>query len=341
MKQIIPMKINIYRLFLSLFVLSLLSGHAYGQITTNAWAQHISIDNYANKVNLKEFSLQVNIKTNNVNISDWGLQVKVLGDIRNSEGKVFDHSKLKIRVNDVTSPGPTKAQLGSLEEPVLSQQSRVIIPKALAPIFTTSQEYYKQFVITFDILIEGGAYLQALTSENHYPLNLAFSIVKNNVSISTATTTDQIHVHPSGTPPLAPVYSIQINNNASNGLLEFRSISDYVNGVSQTYGNGLTVISSTPYALQVKAQTSAFESLNNSLPLNTVSLNLKAVNNTSVTGTVPLSNAAQTIINSVMNTGTQPRAFDIRYFTSPNDTRLQNAKPDTYKTTLIYTMIPQ
>src|SRR5690606_8492737 len=111
-----------------------------------------------------------------------------------------------------------------------------------------------------------------------------------------------------------PVYSIQVNSNAVNGNLEFKSISDYVNGVSQTYTNGLSVVSNTPYALQVKAQSSAFASLNNSIPLNTVSLNLKAANNNSVAGTVQLSNAEQTIIGSVINSGTQPRAFDIRYF---------------------------
>lgn len=336
------MKTNRYIVyFLPLLLLSLLSGQSYGQITTSAWAQFINVDSYAGKVSLKEFSLQIAITTNNVNISDWGLQVKLNGDIRNSEGKVFDPSKIKIRINEITSPGPTKAQIGAIEEPVLSQQPRVIIPKSLAPLRTTAQEYHKQFVINFDIIIEGGSYLQALKSNRHYPLNLSFLIIKDNVAISTATTTDQIQVNPSGTPPVDPVYSIQVNSDAINGKLEFKSISDYVNGVSQNYDNGLSVVSNTPYALQVKAQSAAFESLDGSIPLNTVSLNLKAVNNGSIVGTVQLSNANQTIINNVTNTGTQARAFDIRYFTSPNDVRLQNAKPDTYKTTLIYTMIPQ
>ncbi len=337
------MKHKVFSLIFSFAVIILSGQQSYAQkIETSTSTDYTQVKSYLG-ITSPAFRLQVAISPNNVNFPNWALMVRVNGPIKNGEGKEIEPRKISIRIKSITGDGPTIQQLGIQNNPIpLSQVNQPIVQSSLWALSTGPNNYYRQFLITFDIIIAGGSYLENLKTYNAYTIGLTFSILdRNSSSLSQSSGSAGIQIVPEGTPPVDPVYSIQVNSNANNGLLEFKSISDYVNGVSQIYTNGLSVISSTPYALQVKAQSSAFESLESSIPLNTVSLNLKAVNNSSVAGTVQLSNAAQTIINSVINSGTQARAFDIRYFTSPSDTRLQNAKPDMYRATLIYTLIPQ
>lgn len=323
--------------FIAIFNSKYLLGQ--GSITTGTQSDYVDVQSYAGglvKANAFGFRIHVN---GPINIANWSLKTRVLQNI-NYNGKVFDLSKIRIKINKITGDGYTLQSIGTSNPEIpLSLADVFIIQNSKKPI---SESGYKQIYFSFDIYVVGGGYLQEFKSWDNHPFDLLFSLETATGQISSSQTNgSRLRIYPSGTPPVDPVYSIQVNSDATNGMLEFKSISDYVNGVSQTYANGLSVISNTPYALQVKAQSTAFESLDSSIPLNTVSLNLKATNNNSVAGTVQLSNTAQTIINSVINSGTQARAFDIRYFTSLGDTRLQNAKPDTYKTTLIYTMIPQ
>ncbi len=325
---------------LVLFAAIFNSKTSLGQIRTDAQSGYIDVKSYSGGlVKANAFGFRIHAD-GPVNITNWSLKVRVQQNVI-YQGNVFDLSKIRIKINRIEGDGYTYQSIGTSNPEIpLSLADVFIIQKSKKPI---NESGYKQIYFSFDIYIEGGAYLQSFKSWDNHPFNLVFSLERTSGPISSSQTSgSNLRINPDGTPPVEPVYSIQINSNASNGLLEFKSISDYVNGVSQTYANGLSVISDTPYALQVKAQSSAFESLDNSIPLNTVSVNLKAVDNSSVAGTQMLSNVtAQSIINNVRNSGTQARFFDIRYFTSPNDTRLQNAKPDTYKTTLIYTMIPQ
>src|SRR5690606_8981504 len=201
-----------------------------------------------------------------------------------------------------------------------------------APLYTTGTKY-KQIFISFDILVAGGIYLEELKSWNNYNLNVVFSILNNrNQVITESSTSTHMQIHPDDTPPSGPTYSIQVNGNAKDGSLEFNSIQNYANGVSQRYINGLSITSSTNYAVQVKTLTPNFLAANSTVPVSTVNLNLKAVNSTQE-GTITLSTVLQTVSNNGTVTGSQPRLYDIRYFTQPNDARLLNAKPDTYRAT--------
>lgn len=324
---------------LSVFILSVFSANA--QLTMSAATEPLTkVTSNTAVTSTNAYRLQINIPNGVTYHKNWGMYVRVNGNITNSQGRIIPPANVSIQVNSIVGEGnlPSVAQLGGMKILKLSTSEQTIADKVDWEI-TSGGQSMMRFTITFDIIIAPNIY-GSYESDNNYNLNLIFTLKQTNGSIiSTATAPPHaIRFYPL-TPP--PTYSIQINSNAVNGKLEFKSISDYVNGVSQTYPSGLSAISNTPYALQVKAQSSAFESLDNSIPLNTVSLNLKAADNSSIAGTVQLSNATQMIINSLINSGTQARAFDIRYFTNPNDLRLLNAKPDSYKTTLIYTMIPQ
>lgn len=337
------MKHTVLSLIFSFSVLILSGLQAYGQkIETSVSTDYMQVKSYLGATS-QTFRLQVAISPNNVNFPNWALMVRLNGPVKNGEGKEIDSRKISIRIKSITGDGPTIQQLGIENNPLpLSQVNQPIVQSSLWPLSTGSNNYYRQFLITFDIIIAGGSYLVPLKTYNAYTIGLSFSILdENKSSLSQSSGSAGIQIVPEGTPPVDPVYSIQINNSdANNGLLEFKSISDYINGVSQTYTNGLAVISNTAYSIQVKTQTSTFESATGSIPVNTVSLNLKDPNSI-LEGTTTLSNTTQTPINNASSTGTLKRFFNIRYFTAPSDLRMQNAKPDTYRATLLYTLIPQ
>src|SRR5690606_1147160 len=119
------------------------------------------------------------------------------------------------------------------------------------------------YIFTFDIIIAGGSYLQALKTYSQYELGLTFTILKaNDEVLSQSSSNINMQIFPEDTPPTEPTYGIQVNGNAREGLLEFKTISDYANGVSQIYQNGLSIISNTPYVVQVRSQSVNFEAIN-------------------------------------------------------------------------------
>lgn len=321
---------------LSLAQVSLADGGGSGYMPVNSYngVEHKNI-----------YILQIDVKAANVNVANWSLMARVNDPIRNSEGKIMDPSKVSIRLNNVSGNSPSIQEMGANTNPIpLSMAEVSIIRYSRAPIQSGPTEFTKQMKLSFDIIIAAGSYLEALKSWQNYSMNLVF--VLRNAQDQVISQTNRIfgmQIQPSGTPPpdsTTPTLGIQVNSNARNGLLEFKTISDYVNGVSQTYQNGLSITANTPYAVQVKAASSNFTAVNNTLPISTVSLSLKDPSNSAVGGTIALLENVQTVFNAI-NTGTQARLFDIRYFTQPNDERMLNSKPGNYQTTLTYTLIPQ
>jgi hypothetical protein len=318
------MKQKVFSLIFSLSVFILSSPQAYGQVTMTVTTNRITpvaVNNdmvYYNAISL-------NITYRNIDEPNWSVGVRA----QNASAILSDMS---IQMNSVSGDGPSNPSHMNPVKRTLRASFQYVNNKIDWKLNAGSST--KILVITYDILINKSTY-NALDPYETLMLGLDFSLYGSN---------DKPFAGPISTPPLGisppPVHSIQVNLNASIGLLEFKSIGDYANGVSQTYTNGLSISSSTPYALQVKTQTSTFESATTaSIPVGIVSLNLKESNG-SLEGTVVLSNTLQTVFDSSKNTGRQGKSFSIRYFTAPNDPRLQNTKPDTYKATLLYTLIP-
>ena len=318
------MKHKVFSLILSFAVIILSGQQSYGQVnmtvTTNRTSP-IAVNNEMIYVN----ALSLNITYQRTNESNWSIGVR-----GQDVSGILD--KISIRMNSVSGDNP----------PTLSQLNGKIRYLKTTDQYVNEKIGWKlnagsspmTLVITYDIIIDRATY-NALDPYENFMLNLHFSLFGAN---------DKLFAGPISIPPFGinppPVHSIQVDLNASNGLLEFKSIGDYANGVSQTFTNGLALSSSTAYELQVKTQTSNFESATASIPVGIVSLNLKESNG-SLEGTVMLSNTMQTILTSASNSGRQGKFFNIRYFTGPNDTRLQNKKPDTYRATLLYSLIPR
>lgn len=311
----------------------------FGQVVANAQGGFVSLNSYSGSVTPNAYGLQIHLYGPNINVANWSMMVRVLEPVKNGEGKIMDPSKISLRINNISGNGPTLQEIGTNNAPVpLSFVETPIFRNSQAPLRTGPLEHYKQMLFSFDVIIAGGSYLEALKSWSNYGLSVMFVLRDvHDQLISQSSHTLQMQLYPTDTPPTEPTYSMHINNNARDGILEFSSINDYVNGVSQTYSNGLSVVSNTPYAIQVKTLTPSFESAQQSMPVNYVSLQLSSGN---LSGTIALSENPQSVLTG-LNSTSQPRLFDIRYFTQPNDERMLKLMPDTYRATLIYTLIPQ
>lgn len=333
------MKNKLYYLFAFIIIL-FTNTISLAQVTTSAQSTYIPLNSYTGSTTNDAYGFRVHINGTNVNVQNWSLIARVNNPIMNSEGKTIDPSKISIRINSISGDGFTLQSIGTNNTPIpLSLVEVPIFRNSQAPIKSSSSGY-TQIYFSFDIIIAGGSYLEVLKSWQNYNLNIILSIKDSqNQLISQSTSPLQIQIQPNDSPPNEPSYGIQVNSNARDGLLEFRSISDYVNGVSVTYKDGLSISSNTPYAVQVRTLTSNFESGNNVLPVNIVSLNIKASDN-STSGNIVLSESTQTVLKG-LNNSNQNHLFDISYYTKPNDERLLKVNPDNFRTTLVYTLIPQ
>ena len=312
----------------------------FAQVTSESNSNWIKLTSYAGSTTYNAFRFSINLLGPNINYPNWSLVVRANPPITNAEGKTFDPSKISIRINQV-SGGPTLADLGANQTPIpLSFNDKYIINRSNFPLRNGPNEYYKKYTFDFDILIEGGSYLENLKSWSQYILSLTFTVLRaNDKSITQSSPQTFMQIYPNDA-PVEPTYSIQVNSNARNGLLEFKTMEDYVNGVSQTYENGLSVVSTTDYAVQVRSLNTNFEAGTHTLPVSAVSLEIRDPINSGVGGTIALSENAQTVF-SATNSTNNPRLFNIRYFTQPNDERMMNAEPANYETTLMYTLVPQ
>ena len=317
------------------------SGGLSAQVDSESNSNWIKLSSYAGSTTFNAFRFSINIRGNNINYPNWSLVVRANPPISNSEGKTFDPSKISIRINQI-SGGPTLADVGASKTPIpLSFNDVYIVNRSKFPLKNGSDEYYKKYTFDFDILIAGGSYLEALKTWEQYRMFLTFSVLGANDKVITQSSSDVgMQIYPDDMPPSEPTYGIEINSNARNGLLEFKTMTDYVNGVEQTYQNGLSVTSTTSYAVQVRSLKNNFEADANTLPVSTVSLEIKDPNNSGVGGTKPLSENDQTIFRAT-NPNKKARLYNIRYFTQPNDERMIYAKPASYETTLVYTLVPQ
>jgi len=82
--------------------------------------------------------------------------------IANGEGKTFEPSKISIRINNI-SGGPTLQSIGATNTLIpLSFSDQPVFRNSNFPIRNGPNEFYKQYIFSFDIVISGGSYLEAL-----------------------------------------------------------------------------------------------------------------------------------------------------------------------------------
>ncbi|HFK5570481.1 hypothetical protein ACV0BM_006660 [Elizabethkingia meningoseptica] len=296
--------------------------------------------------------IQVQIHANSsqgIQMQNWSLSYRVVGAITNWDAKSFPAEKLKFRFNNVGSNGvndqgisPNSGNMGLNTNPMPFQYTNSYFVNN-SPYSLQVVNRYFMMILGYDVIIDGGAYLQEYSSWNNYTVNLVIEIRNSKGElIDSKPVSFQMQIHPDDTPPKpAEEYVIMLDPLAKNVLLEFKTPADYANGVSKIYNRALSITSSTGYAVQVNSTNSDLTSTSNQrLPVNAINLSVKDNQSQSLMGNVGLSSSKQSIITSTAPAKTA-RYFDLIYSTKAGDTRFFDRTQEQYSGTLIFSLIPQ
>lgn len=313
------------------------------------WANnHLNVYTYNGAIANEAFTVRLDYTGTYLNIPNWKLSVQLIQPFQ-SGGAIFPLDKIKLiptRTEGQTNfpgPLPTIERIGVISPVSLNGMSETyIVPSSNTPIYHKSDySQYYDLQMKINLLVEGGAYLEDL-QEKTFRGTFRFTYLRQDnsvIGIFERQFTIQIHKL-SGTPP-APEnkYSISFSADATNAQIEYNSISDYVNGKSVTYEDGLTITANTNYQLSVRSVESNFTSpAGNTLPLDIVSLQLVGPNGSGTS--VPLSSNGQPLLQGQSTSGS-PQGFDIRYFTKANDERLHEVRSEQYSTQLMFEITPR
>lgn len=327
--------------------------HCFSQVNYSSWINsYLQINSYNGNTNSDAYTLTFS-GNGSFNVPYWRLSVKLKQPITSIFGN-YTIPANKISFQPVSTSGqaypnpiPTIPQIGMPLNVFLQEGSEVfLVPQSNAALNNQplKPHGYYNLQLKYSMNVAGGAYLGNYPAWTVFTAPLQFTAYDqyNNI-IGKADHNFQFQIGVlSGTPPNPPVMSLKFAANAVNGTLEFKSLGDYINGVSVTYSSALIVSSNTNYQIKLKSLQSQFVSpAGNSIPLNTVNMTLNPVSqNTGSIYPVSLSASSQLIATGGTTQGNNVY-YDIKYFTSPNDERLIDAKSEEYSTTLQYEITPQ
>ena len=320
---------------------------SYGQLGLDGWSHnYLRINSYDGETDVDGFTLRLFYNGTNLNEPHWKLSARPTGPIQSDKGTLlFPAEKISFvptRTEGQANPGPipTVSQIGMPSPVPLNSTSEVfLVPSSNAPLYNVSQwSSYYELRMNFNLVVAGGAYLNRL-QQNNFNFILRFTAYRqDNSVIGYVDLNYRIQVQK--LPGVAPnEYSIRVSTESANGLLEFNTAADYINGKSVTYTDGLTVSATTAYQVTVRSVSANFSSAGgNTLPLDVVRLQLSGGSGS--TTPVTLSTAAKTILQG-LSTGGASETFDITYSTEPNDPRLLNVPSAQYETSLMYEISPR
>lgn len=324
------------------------TGFSYGQLNFSGWSHnYLGISDYNQAVDTEGYTLRFDYQGTSLNEPHWKLSVRPTEIIRSGDGTIFPTEKISFvpkRTEGQSQPRPipTVEQIGMPSPVPLNGTSEVfLVPSSNASLYNKSKDdSYYDLRLFFDFVVAGGAYLGPLQNKK-FDFTLRFTAYQQNGRvIGTWNIPYTIQVHQfSVTPPEENEYSIRVSTEASNGLLEFSTIADYVNGKSVTYTGGLSVSATTDYQVTARSIPFHFSSVSgNTLPLDVVRLQLSG--GSGVSAPITLSTAPKTILQGI-STGDTSVNFDITYSTEANDQRLLNVPSEQYETSLMYEISPR
>ena len=336
---------RIAQIVLFLFVI----GFSYGQTFSGSSNTHLNVNSYDGAVSIDAYRLRFEYTGNNLNVPNWKISMRVKGPIVSSDGKVFPSEKISlvaVRTEGQANPGPlpTLSEIGVRPHVALDGLSEVfLVPSSNEPLYNKSQySTYYDLNIFFNLVVAGGGYLADLHEYRQFVVPFQFTAYRGDntvIGVYDQNYTIQVHRLTGDPPPDENQYSIRVSTEASNGLLEFKTMADYLNGKSVTYTDGLSVSATTAYQVTVRSIPAHFSSaVGNTLPLDVVRLQLTGGAGTMAP--VALSTDTKTILQGLSTNGASQR-FDITYSTEANDARLFNVPSDHYTTSLMYEISPR
>lgn len=337
---------RIAQIVLFLFVI----GFSYGQTFSGSSNTYLNVYSYDGAVSIDAYRLRFEYTGNNLNVPNWKISMRVKGPIVSSDGKVFPSEKISLVAvrteGQANNPGPlpTLSEIGVRPHVALDGLSEVfLVPYSNEPLYNVSQySTYYDLKIIFNLVVAGGGYLADLHEYRQFRVPFQFTAYRNDntvIGVYDQDYTIQVHLLTGDPPPDENQYSIRVSTEASNGLLEFKTMADYLNGKSVTYTDGLSVSATTAYQVTVRSIPAHFSSaVGNTLPLDVVRLQLTGGAGTMAP--VALSTDTKTILQGLSTNGASQH-FDITYSTEANDARLFNVPSDHYTTSLMYEISPR
>ena len=341
------MKNRIWVFAVAIFAMTLFSteGLLAQKITIDSTPnQYIGTNSYNDYLVNNLFHFNINLQSgNNISVKGWSLKIKVNEQVQNANGKLFDKlDKVKFRVNGSSILGQgTWRELSSMT----SQDDIPIIDKSMTlnvPIENGNS--YKRIQIGFDVMIEGGSYLENLRSEKEYRVYFTFTLLDSDNNpiaspVFTLTTLDLGILPPA---PVIPTFAFEVKADAA---LNFTTPEDYTKQVENNPNSSWLKVTSknTPYIVRVKTNSIDFTGDKETIPVNAVSMKVDGPANSASGATVQavtLSPNEQVVFNGKA-TGTNSHLLDVRYFITKNEAEKLAAKqPGQYTTTLTYTLSP-
>ena len=317
---------------------------SYGQLSFTGWSEHyLGISTYNGATQNEAHTLRFNYSGTNLNEQGWRLGVKVQTPLK-SGNVTFPANKIRLSPKRTNGEAnfPTMQQVGMTAASLTNNTEVFIVPSSKAALYLKNENGgYYFFEMIYDMIVEGGAYLQNLQNKTFEGVLRFTAYRKNNSIIGFQDINFRIQVHHtlSGTPPIENQYSISFTNEASNAMIEYSSLSDYVNGKSVTYKDGLTVSATTDYQVSVRSINDEFTTdTGDKIDLDVVKLQLAG---SSANGPLTaLSYKKKTVVQG-LNTSGQSTKFDITYSTDPNDLRLYNVSSKNYSTQLMFEISPR
>ena len=327
--------------FLLVFLLSIASIHfMFGQYDTYnlAWGggSFFVVTSYNGQLSQENYTI-LQLGSNKMVPAEWKITASVKSISHN-----FPVNMLGFRAT--TKRGASNVPIGAINNMMIWNNLQGLNAEVdLVNFQSLSQDGYHQLLLDLQLQVQGGVYLKQIPRWSTVALTVEYNLYRRVVNthvwgspIATvlASTSFQVDIDPNSPGP-SPVSSISVTPDV---LLEFNSISDYMNGVTKTYTEGLKVSSTVNYEVRVKSLKDKFESTTTTktLPLDMVSLQLSGVNGAQPA--VSISTTNQLILQGTSTNGNVVE-YDMIYKAKPiEDQYLKINGQETFTTQLMFEM---
>jgi hypothetical protein len=328
--------------FLLVFLLSIASIHfMFGQYDTYNLARgggggYFEVTSYNGQLSQENYTI-LQLGSNRMDSAEWKITASVKSISHN-----FPVNMLGFRAT--TKRGASNVPIGAINNMMIWNNLQGLNAEVdLVNFQSLPQDGYHQLLLDLQLQVQGGVYLKQIPRWSTVALTVEYNLYRRVVNthvwgspIATllASTSFQVNIDPNSPGP-SPVSSISVTPDV---LLEFNSISDYMNGVTKTYTEGLKVSSTVNYEVTVKSLKDKFESTTTTktLPLDMVSLQLSGVNGAQPA--VSISTTNQLILQGTSTNGNVVE-YDMIYKAKPiEDQYLIINNQETFTTQLMFEM---
>lgn len=325
--------------FLLVSLLSIASIHfVFGQYYTYnlAWrgGSFFVVTSYNGQLSQENYTI-LQLGSNKMVPAEWKITASVKSISHN-----FPVNMLGFRAT--TKRGTSNVPIGAINNMMIWNNLQGLNAEVdLVNFQSLSQDGYHQLLLDLQLQVQGGVYLKQIPRWSTVALTVEYNLYRRDVNthvwgspIATllGSTSFQVNIDPNSPGP-SPVSSISVTPDV---LLEFNSISDYMNGVTKTYTEGLKVSSTVNYEVRVKSLKDKFESTTTTktLPLDMVSLQLSGVNGAQPA--VSISTTNQLILQGTSTNGNVVE-YDMIYKAKPiEDQYLKINGQETFTTQLMF-----